>query len=79
MLSERLSRVCSKNGDIADTGKLGLDLIKKYDELTPEEMSFLNEYLIQSGKDEIRVRALKMRDLVNYTLNKERKANPNIT
>jgi hypothetical protein len=61
-LGEGISRVYSKNGDIGSTGKLGLELIKKYDELTPEELSFLNGYLVENGKDEVRVRALKMRD-----------------
>lgn len=79
LLGEGLSRVYSKSGDIASTGDLGLDVIKKYDELTPEEWLFLNDYLVAPGKDEARVRALKLRDRVNFILEKERKTNPNIT
>lgn len=79
LLGEGLNRVYSKSGDIASTGRLGLELIKKYDELTPEELSFLNDYLVKNGKDEVRVRALKMRDWVSQILEKERRTNPNIT
>ena len=62
LLGEGLNRVYSKSGDVASTGRLNLELIKKYDELTPEELDFLNNYLVKNGKDEVRVRALKMRD-----------------
>ena len=79
LLGEGINRVYSKSGDIASTGRLNLELIKKYDELTPEELDFLNDYLVKNGKDEVRVRALKMRDWINQTLEKRKKTNPNVT